>query len=205
MAHGRLQIKWECAERAGMEKGMLERTSNMQFEMLENNIIDMIEEQQLKLGYLDETVRLYYPLSSLNRFLNTEDDEEMMTKHLEQFANEVENRLGKIDISHKKDRFCVAVPPIGAKYVHDRLNTDGFLAKFIATVGKHGCTLDDVFAVFHAYSDCVHIEKVDNGEFDYLVYFEDGKPDDYRYCITNEMCHVIYHRYTKADYEDFGF
>lgn len=186
-------------------KGMSERMSNMQFEMLENNIIDMIEEQQLKLGYLDETVRLYYPLSSLNRFLNTEDDEDMMTKHLERFANEVEDRLGKIDISHKKDRFCVAVPPIGAKYVHDRLNTDGFLARFIATVGKHGCTLDDVFAVFHAYSDCVHIEKVDNGEFDYLVYFEDGKPDDYRYCITNEMCHVIYHRYTKADYEDFGF
>lgn len=188
-----------------MVRGMSERTSNMQFEMLENNIIDMIEEQQLKLGYLDETVRLYYPLSSLNRFLNTEDDEDMMTKHLERFANEVEDRLGKIDISHKKDRFCVAVPPIGAKYVHDRLNTDGFLARFITTVGKHGCTLDDVFAVFHAYSDCVHIEKVDNGEFDYLVYFEDGKPDDYRYCITNEMCHVIYHRYTKADYEDFGF
>ena len=113
-----------------MVRGMSERTSNMQFEMLENNIIDMIEEQQLKLGYLDETVRLYYPLSSLNRFLNTEDDEDMMTKHLEQFANEVEDRLGKIDISHKRDRFCVAVPPIGAKYVHDRLNTDGFLARF---------------------------------------------------------------------------
>ena len=27
-------------------KGMSERMSNMQFEMLENNIIDMIEEQQ---------------------------------------------------------------------------------------------------------------------------------------------------------------
>ena len=65
----------------------------MQFEMLENNIIDMIEEQQLKLGYLDETVRLYYPLSSLNRFLSTEDDEDMMTKHLEQFANEVKTDL----------------------------------------------------------------------------------------------------------------
>lgn len=198
-------MKCERAKRTGMVKKMSERMSNMQFEMLENNIIDMIEEQQLKLGYLDETVRLYYPLSSLNRFLNTEGGEDMMMKHLERFANEVEDRLGKIDISHKADRFCVAVPPIGAKYVHDRLNTDGFLARFIATVGKHGCTLDNVFAVFRAYSDCVHIEKVDNGEFDYLVYFEDGKPDDYRYCITNEMCHVIYHRYTKADYEDFGF
>lgn len=185
-----------------MEK---ERMRKMQYEALEKNIIDMIEEQQLKLGFLEETVRLYYPLSSLNRFLETQDDENRMTRHLEQFGAAVEERLGKIKVSNKGDRFCIAVPPAGAAYVHTQLKTDGFLAAFIATVGRHGCTLEDVFAVFHAYSDCVHIEKVDNGEFDYLVYFEDGKPDDYRYCITNEMCHVIYHRYTKADYEDFGF
>ena len=187
--------------RIRIRKGM----NNMQYEALEKNIIDMIEEQQLKLGYLDETVRLYYPLSSLNRFFGTSDDETMMTKHLEQFADRVEERLGRIEVSNKGDRFCIAVPPAGAGYVHAQLKTDGFLAKFIATVGRHGCTLEDVFGVFHAYSDCVHIEKVDNGEFDYLVYFEDGKPDDYRYCITNEMCHVIYHRYTKADYDDFHF
>lgn len=177
----------------------------MQYEVLEKNIIDMIEEQQLKLGYLDDTVRLYYPLSSLNRFLGMSDDEKMMTKHLEQFADEVEGRLGRIGVSNKGDRFCIAVPPAGAGYVHAQLKADGFLARFIATVGRHGCTLEDVFAVFYAYSDCVHIEKVDNGEFDYLVYFEDGKPDDYRYCITSEMCHVIYHRYTKEDYDDFYF
>lgn len=177
----------------------------MECKTLEKNIVDMIEEQQLKLGYLNETVRLYYPLSSLNRFFGTTDDEKMMTKRLEQFAENVQDHFGRIIISNKNDRFCIAIPPQGAEYVHKKLDTEGFLARFIAIVGQHGCSLENVFSVFRAYSDCVHIEKVDNGEFDYLVYFEDGKPDDYRYCITEEMCHVIYHRYTKADYEDFGF
>lgn len=36
---------------------------------LEKNLIDIIREQQMKLGYCSEDVRLYYPLSSLNHFL----------------------------------------------------------------------------------------------------------------------------------------
>lgn len=38
---------------------------NSPFEKLKENIIDIIAEQQAKLGYLKEPVRLYYPLSSL--------------------------------------------------------------------------------------------------------------------------------------------
>ena len=37
----------------------------MRFEKLEQNIIDMIKEEQAKLGYRKESIRLYYPLSSL--------------------------------------------------------------------------------------------------------------------------------------------
>ncbi len=36
---------------------------------LEQNIIDVIAEQQAKLGYLKETVRLYYPADSLKHLL----------------------------------------------------------------------------------------------------------------------------------------
>ena len=38
-----------------------------------------------------------------------------------------------------------------------------------------------------------------------LLEFEDGKPDAYVYCITDEGCHLTYHRFTKDDYEAFGF
>jgi hypothetical protein len=65
--------------------------------------------------------------------------------------------------------------------------------------------MEAVIAVFHNYSDHVHVEQVANGDFDYLVYFEDGRPDAYRYCLTQEGCHVIYHRFTPEDYHDFYF
>ena len=51
----------------------------------------------------------------------------------------------------------------------------------------------------------MHVEALHNGEFDWLVYFEDGRPDAYCYCIADEGCHLTYHRFTKADYEAFGF
>ena len=41
--------------------------------------------------------------------------------------------------------------------------------------------------------------------FVFLVYFEDGIPDDYRYCLSLEGEHMIYHKFTPEDYEDFGF
>ena len=37
----------------------------MHFEKLEQNIIDLVKEEQAKLGYRKECIRLYYPLSSL--------------------------------------------------------------------------------------------------------------------------------------------
>ena len=45
---------------------------------LENNLLDMIQEQQVKIGYMSGVTRFYYPLQSLNRLLGTELTEEEM-------------------------------------------------------------------------------------------------------------------------------
>lgn len=177
----------------------------MNFQKLEKNILDVMTEQQIKLGYRSETVRLYYPLVSLNRFLGTEYDEKEMSDALIIFAKEMEVRWGMIQVSHRDGRFCLAIPPRGAAYAHTHMGENGFLQDFIRTIEKHDCTIDDILEQFHRYSGNVHMEKVNNGEFDYLIYFEDGKPDDYRYCITDEDCHMLYHRFTVDDYNDFGF
>lgn len=172
---------------------------------LERNIIDAIEEQQLKLGYLKETVRLYYPLSSLNRFLGTDCGTEEMKQKLQAFVADTREHLGGVTITNKGERFCIAVPPDGTEYIHNHMNADGFLADLIGTVRKHGAVLDEVLEQFYKHSKQVRVEKMENGEFDYLVYFENGEPDNYRYCISVEAEHVIYHRYTAEDYEEFGF
>ena len=45
----------------------------MGYSKLEKNLIDLMKEEQAKLGYRKEAVRLYYPLSSLNHLFDAED------------------------------------------------------------------------------------------------------------------------------------
>lgn len=177
----------------------------MNFQRLEENIFDMLKEQQIKLGYRSETVHLYYPLTSLNRFLESELDAEKMRHALDGFVKAEEAKLGAVDITVQGDRFCFAIPPRGTDYVHEHMENHEFIRDFIGVIEKHGCRIEDIMQQFYKYSDHVHVEKVSHGEFDYVVYFEDGKPDSYRYCIADEGCHMIYHRFTPEDYDDFGF
>ena len=52
------------------------------YHRLENSIIDVIKEEQAKLGYRKEEIRLYYSLSSLDHFFETSADAEEMKKIL---------------------------------------------------------------------------------------------------------------------------
>ena len=44
----------------------------MGYDKLERNLIDIVKEEQAKLGFFKEDIRLYYPLSSLNHFFNAD-------------------------------------------------------------------------------------------------------------------------------------
>lgn len=52
----------------------------MTYHRLENSIIDVIKEEQAKLGYRKEEIRLYYPLSSWITFFETSADAEEMKR-----------------------------------------------------------------------------------------------------------------------------
>lgn len=173
----------------------------MDFAALEKNLIGVISEQQIKLGYRSEKVRLYYPLTSLNQILKTEDTFMQMLDHLEEFGQYTKKTLGKVEISSDGERFCLAVPPRGSDYIHAVAERNMFLHEFIQTIRRHGVTPKEVKEVFLKYSDKVHAEKIKDADFDYLLYFEDGEPDDYRYCLSDEAGHLTYHRFTKEDYE----
>ena len=72
----------------------------MGFERLYKNLIDIIKEEQAKLGFRREAIRLYYPLSSLNHFFETEYSEEEMLNKLQEPS---EISLFNTYIHHKKD------------------------------------------------------------------------------------------------------
>ncbi len=171
---------------------------------LENNIIDVIKEEQIKLGYRDEKIRLYYPMESLKNYLGKELTKEELDKSLAAFRMQVADRLGSLEISNTGERYCILIPAIGVTYVHQHVKRD-FLEAFINTIRKHNLTIEDVLQVFKNYSNKVVFKKENHGEFEYLIYFEDGIPDTYRYCITFEGPHAIYHRFTIADYNSFDF
>lgn len=174
----------------------------MNFEMLEKVICDTIKEEQIKLGYEKETIRLYYPMSSLAHILEKDITETAeMDEILEGFCHAVIDKLGKVQVSHRAERYCIIIPPEGADYVHEHYEDNPFLREFIDVVRKHDCTLDQILEVFHRFSDQVVCKESDISEFDYVVYFNDDTLEDYRYCIKIEHGHTIYHRFTKKDFE----
>lgn len=89
----------------------------MGYDKLERNLIDIVKEEQAKLGFFKEDVRLYYPLSSLNHFFNSSDSADEMQMRLDTLPESITSKLGQIEVSHKGDRFCFHIPQEGTVYV----------------------------------------------------------------------------------------
>ena len=177
----------------------------MDFTNLIRNVKDVIIEDQLKLGYRKEKIRLYYPLSSLNNFLGSSLDLRQMIISLDDFAKIFGKEAGPIEITNSGERFCFTVSGDAVERIHDTMPQESFIAELVKAVQTHGVAFGDILGIFKKYSPDVHMEELDNEEFNYLVYFEDGTPDDYYYCFAVEECHITYHRFTPEDYRDLGF
>ena len=173
-----------------------------QQEKLIQNIIGQIKESQIKLGYVRETVRLYYPVSSLNALMGgrAKDPEEMM-KELGEDSSLEKSGLGKLHFDIHKGRIEISVPPEGVEYVHREIEDPAFLVDMIQLFRQHHhCSLSDICHIFETYSSDYVCEKMPEGtDFDYVLYFKDLSIDEYCYCIKEEMDHMIYHRFTKED------
>ena len=178
---------------------------NIDFTPLENSLIGIVMETQIKLGYSKNDLRLYYPLASLNRMFDTDFTPAEMEEALKDFGKFSENKLGNVSATAMGDNFCFLIPAEGTAYVHEKAEDNSFLKEFIQETQKPERTIDDLLRIFNKYSDKVYAHKIDNEEFDWLVYFEDGVPDDYRYCIKFEYGMTTCHSFTPKDLEALGF
>lgn len=175
----------------------------MKFDRLTKNLISVIKEAQIKLGYEQIAIGVNYVSSSL---INLLGDVEDVGKALLDFASQAKDIFGDIEIKSIENGYRLTVSPEGAKYVHSLMEPNEFLACFINEVRNPLATIDSIIAVFKKYSDNVVVLKTeDNDEFDYVIYFEDGVPDEFWYCIDTEDLGMTYHRFIKEDYLDFGF
>ena len=112
----------------------------MGYERLEKSLIDLVKEEQAKLGYRKEMIRLYYPLSSLNHFMEANADAEEMQELLADFPKAAEDIFGEVGITHVKDRFCFALSEKASEYVHENMKPNEFIKELIELVREHGCT-----------------------------------------------------------------
>jgi hypothetical protein len=77
------------------------------FKELENNIIEVIKEEQIKLGYASETIRLYYPLESICNLLGSDYTITELYDTLNQFCEFVRSRLGDVEFLIQKQDFVL--------------------------------------------------------------------------------------------------
>lgn len=181
----------------------------MDLQRLEKNLYDNILEAQVKLGYDGRPMSLNYTLASLSHLTGAACNTDSIKAMLTEFSAAAAPRFGDISFRPIKDGFCLTVPSEGTGYVNKASDGKEFIRAFIGLLQTHP-SIDDLIALFRSRSENVTVTEMDNEEFQYLMYFTDGTPDDYRYCITAEeeidgSIHVTYHRFTKEDYDDLGF
>lgn len=174
------------------------------YDRLHDYLCDMILEEQIKLGYEKETIRFYSPSASVANILHLDDKScDAVLQALESFRAYVSDSIGDIEVSKcSGERICFLIPAKGAQYVHENRGKNPFLEELIACFMQHAITLEDVYSVFEKWSDkaeCIHIGS---DEFDDVLYFADGKPDAYRYCVKFDAGHAFYHRFLTEDFED---
>lgn len=184
---------------------------------LAKSLIDIVKEQQAKLGYRKEIVRLYYPLSTLRHFFECAGadnkiaaiviSEQQMLEILapNNLPKQLTDTIGEIKVTAKNERFCIEIPPEGSEYVHENTADNEFISELIALVGTHGCTMEQITELFYKYSDDIEKKEMQNGEFDCYIRFLNNPDDTYYYCFHDEGCHIIYHRFLSQDYADFEF
>lgn len=178
----------------------------MNEDKLVKNLIDQIKEAQIKLGYVKEVLRFYYPVSSLNNILGVDyQDGNVMRRVLSETLGFRDTVLGRLRFEQHGERIEISVAEIGAEYVHYNVRSSPFLVDLITLFGKcHDCNINDICRVFEKYSkDYVCRRMKENEDFDYVIYFRDKDIDEYYYCIREEMGHTIYHRFVKEDFETF--
>lgn len=175
----------------------------MNQERLVQNIIDQIKEAQIKLGYIKETVRLYYPAESIcDLLVMNETNASKLLEMLQADEKLAGTGLGQLKFAVHDGRIEVSVPPQGAEYVHRNVEDPDFLREMIELFAKHhGCTKTEICEVFEKYSkDYVCRSMPEGMDFDYVLYFRDETIDPYYYCVKEELGHTIYHRFTREDY-----
>lgn len=184
----------------------------MNFDRLEMDITENVREAQQKLGFEHRPLHLNYISTTLCHLIGCKLSSEELAEALKEFSGFTAKRLGTITASPIRDGFCITIPSEGTEWVHNSTTGKEFVCTLVEAARQKHEDIDSFLEVFRRFSDTDNVAVLtpDTEEFEYLVYFKNGVPNDYRYCINLESfpdghCHITYHRFIPEDYEEmFG-
>ncbi|MDO5539318.1 MAG: DUF3877 family protein [Eubacteriales bacterium] len=180
----------------------------MKCEILRKHIFDTVKEWQMKIGYMDEDMRLYYPQTSLNTMLGLKKNapKEILDTKLAEFASEMAAQLGEIRISEKDGRYCLDISPQGCAYINREIPDPEFLKGLLNVITFGDGTLEkarECFAAYAKQSGCGFTEKNESEDgMGHVFYFEDPSVDEYVYCVEENEFGLTYHRFSRDEYEN---
>jgi len=167
---------------------------------LKRNILDSVKECEIKLGYRQEAVSLYYPKNVLKELLSATDDD--LQECINGFCQSVARELGEVCIMETQEagRYQVVIPEKGVAYVHENVEAGAFMKAFVENIYKPGMGRDGMIALFRQFSDKVVVEQA--GEKEWAVYFESPEIDAYVYYMEEDEFGLQYHRFTRESYRE---
>lgn len=167
----------------------------------EQTLIDIIQEQQIKLGYMKETLRFYFPIESIRYLLDLEDidDNDIIDRCLNDELARIKTNFGQISFASKANRYEITIPPEGSTFVYETIGKNPFLEELIELFNSHLVDMKKVKDLFNKYDTNYICQKEDGIDFDFLLYFSQNKKDNYFYCVKFDEGHGSYHRFNEHD------
>ena len=160
---------------------------------LEDRIVSTVQEMQVKLGQSSGSLSLYLPLDCLDG--DVEDE-------IARFREHVRHKLGDVACTLDDGRVRITVSEEGCRYVAGLPVSPVLLTMVDAVMSRE--SLDGIKARLEKVSKGLVWKEVDGDGFDHIAYFTDGT-DPYVYCIDSDCGPISYHRFSRRDYEAFGF
>ncbi len=174
---------------------------------LKSHIIDTIKEWQLKIGEMDQSIRLYYPKESLCNYLGEDKAMDIikLSPLVEDYLSSYATYLGKINVSNDGDRFCLEIPVEGCKYVEENIDVPEFLNDFLTVLKNQNMgSIRELFRVYANKHKTSFMEAKEDDGLGTVFYFVDEKVDPYVYCVEQDVFGITYHRFARIDYEELA-
>lgn len=179
----------------------------MEINALEKHITDTVKEWQMKIGYMEENMKLYYPDVTLMSLLQLEahTSKQELDLALQHFSEKTEERLGGVRISNEGSRYCIEVPAAGCRYIKEQVPDSEFLGMLLMVITTPGNTMEEVRACFASFAVKYGLQYREEKNFDeetgQVFSFEKNEQENYVYCVEEDDFGLTYHRFTREDYE----